>query len=88
MLLTNMILVTLTYMDGWMYVRTVVDVMAITPRFLAWMGYHIFLNNGAARARSSAIIASPSLRYMQPLVLISSHYLFSFCKLNSQYTSL
>ena len=42
-----MILVTLAYMDGWMdvrtYVRTVDDVMAIKPRFLTSMGYHISL---------------------------------------------
>ena len=46
-----MILVTLAYMEGWTYgrayvrtyERTVDDVMAIKPRFLASMGYHIFL---------------------------------------------
>ena len=39
-----MILVTLAYMEGGRtYVRTVDDVMAIKPRFLASMGYHIFL---------------------------------------------
>ena len=42
-----MILVTLVYMEGWTYlrtyVRTVDDVMAIKPRFLASMGCHIFL---------------------------------------------
>ena len=47
-----MILVTLVYMEGWTdvrtdvrtYVRVVDDVMAIKPRFLASMGYHIFLS--------------------------------------------
>ena len=38
-----MALVTLAYMEGWKYVPTVEDVMAIKPKFLASMGYHIFL---------------------------------------------
>ena len=38
------VLVTLAYMKGLTYVRTVVhDVMAIKPNFLTSMGYHIFL---------------------------------------------
>ena len=37
------VLVTLAYMKGWTYVRTVDDVMAIEPNFLTSMGYHIFL---------------------------------------------
>ena len=52
-----MILVTLAYMEGWTYVRTVYDVMAIKPKFVASMGYHnYFLNFSARRARSSAKI--------------------------------
>ena len=42
-----MILVTLAYIEGWTYVRrdlwTIDDVMAIKAKFLASMGYHIFL---------------------------------------------
>ena len=38
-----MILVTLAYMEGWTDGRTVDDIMAIKPNFLASMGYHIFL---------------------------------------------
>ena len=38
-----MILVTLAYMEWWTYVRPVDDVMAIKPRFLAPIGYYIFL---------------------------------------------
>ena len=53
-----MILVTLAYREGWRYVRTVDDVMVIKPRFLASMGYHIFLtmvlHSRVRRARSSA----------------------------------
>ena len=37
-----MILVTLAYMDGWTYVRTIDDVMAIKPKAY-------FLSYGAAR---------------------------------------
>ena len=33
----------LAYMEGWTYVRMVDDVMAIKPKLLASMGYHIFL---------------------------------------------
>ena len=29
-------------MEGWTYERTIDDVMAIKPKFLASMGYHIF----------------------------------------------
>ena len=35
--------------------RTVDDVMAIKPNFLASMGYQYFLSYGAPRARSSAM---------------------------------
>ena len=38
------VLVTLAYMKGRTYVRTVDDVMAIKPNFLTSMGYHIFLS--------------------------------------------
>ena len=38
-----MILVTLAYMERWTYVRTVDGVMAIKPKILVSMGYHIFL---------------------------------------------
>ena len=31
------------YMEGWTYVRTVNDVMAIKTKLLTSMGYHIFL---------------------------------------------
>ena len=38
------VLVTLAYMKGWTDIRTDVhDVMAIKPKFLTSMGYHIFL---------------------------------------------
>ena len=50
-----MILVTLAYMEGWTYlrsyVRTVDDVKAIKPRFLASVGYHIFLTTGNLSTR-------------------------------------
>ena len=40
-----------------MYVRTDDDVMAIKPRFFAWMGYHIFLTVVLLlRTQSSTII--------------------------------
>ena len=50
------VLVTLAYMKGrtdvrCTYVRTVDDVMAIKPNFLASMGYQYFLRYGALRAR-------------------------------------
>ena len=38
------VLVTLAYMNGRTYLRTVDDVMAIKPNFLTSMGYHIFLS--------------------------------------------
>ena len=54
------VLVTLAYMKGQTdvrctYVRTVDDVMAIKPNFLASMGYQYFLSYGARRTWSSAM---------------------------------
>ena len=59
-------MITLAYMDGWTYVhtyvrpctyvRTVDDVMAIKPKFLASMGYRIFLIMVLC-ARNSAMIS-------------------------------
>ena len=37
---------------GMLYVRTVDDVMAIKPNFLASMGYQYFLSYGAPRTRA------------------------------------
>ena len=51
------VLVTLAYMKGRTdvtHVRTVDDVMAIKPNFLASMGYQYFLSHGAPRARARA----------------------------------
>ena len=63
-----MILVTLAYMEGWTdertnvrtYIRTVDDVMVIKPRFLASMGYHIFLT---MVLHASAPLARAELRF-------------------------
>ena len=58
------VLVTLAYMKGrtdvrCMYVRTVDDVMAIKPNFLASMGYQYFLSYGAPRARAFGARGAP-----------------------------
>ena len=45
-------------MDGWTYGRTVDDVMAIKQRFLASMGYHIFLKM-VLRARAFGVHGAP-----------------------------
>ena len=37
----------------------VYDVMAIKPNFLTSMGYHIFLNYGASRARAKGARGAP-----------------------------
>ena len=42
---------TYLHMYVWTYVRTVDDVMAIKPNFLALIGYQYFLIYGALRAR-------------------------------------
>ena len=42
-----------------MYVRTVDDVMAIKPNFLASMGYQYFLSYGAQRARAEGARGAP-----------------------------
>ena len=62
-----MILVTLAYMDGWTDGRTDGrDVMAIKPKFLTSMGYHIFLTM-VLRARAplarSELLYKYSVKY-------------------------
>ena len=41
------------------YVRTVDDVMAVKPNFLASMGYQYFLSYGAPRARAFGAREAP-----------------------------
>ena len=58
------VLVTLAYMKGrtdvrCTYVRTVDDVMAIKPNFLASMGYQYFLRYGAPHARAEGARGAP-----------------------------
>ena len=43
-------------MEEWTYVQTVNDVMATKPRFLASMGYHIFLTM-VIRARGAPLVS-------------------------------
>ena len=69
-----MILVTLAYVHGGVevlrtYERTVDDVMAIKPKFLASMGYHIFL---AMEFRACAFGArgSPLLHMLQVILFL------------------
>ena len=60
------------------YVLTADDVMAIKLRFLASMGYHIFLTMGLrARARSSAIINICPFNTLLLSGLLQSELLFS-----------
>ena len=49
------VLVTLAYMKGRTDGRTVDDVMAIKPNFLASMGYQYFLSYGALRVRGAPL---------------------------------
>ena len=62
------VLVTLAYMKGrtdartdvrCTYVRTVDDVMAIKPNFLASMGYQYFLSYGGPRGAPLLTLVSP-----------------------------